>query len=76
MENGEGEDASGTLPLKREMACHFMGLADVAEMGLGGGIGAFSRPAPGLEHRAAWGKPTAAVRTLEIKHAPVGRLTL
>ena len=34
------------------MACHSMGLADLAEVGLGGGIGAFFRPATFLIHRA------------------------
>jgi hypothetical protein len=52
-----------------------MGLGDVLEVGLSGWIGTFFRPAPGLVHRAAWGKPAASVRTLEIKHAPVGRFT-
>ena len=63
--------ASEKVPLEREMACHLMSLAGVVEVGLGGWIGAFFRPSPGLVHRAAWGKPAAAVRTLEIKYTPV-----
>ena len=62
--------------LKREMTCHFMGLADVVELGLGGRLDAYFRPAQRLVHRAAWGKPAAAVGTVEIKYTPVGRLAL
>jgi len=52
-----------------------MGLADVVELGFCGGVDAFLRPAPRLVHRTAWGKPAAAVRTIEIKYPPIGRLT-
>ena len=66
---------SEELRLEREMACYLMGLADVVELWFCGGVDAFIRPAPRLVDRTAWGKPAAAVRTIEIKYPPIGRLT-
>jgi hypothetical protein len=67
---------SEKFPSERKMTCHFMGVTNVVELGFGGRVDAYFRPAPRLVHRATWGKPAAAVRTLEIKYPPVAHLTL